>query len=172
MAYQDRNGRPRCAAWRKPAQRPRTRSTRSVKSLRTSNACTNADRNCWRVAGPAQLDAVRCAVSCMGLRRIESPLDIADAMRTRLLAAPKEDFDPDGWPEESAAAAPGRAWIFTSATLGDDAQLTWFTERAGLEGASILRVESPFDYAAQAALYVPRHLPAPADPAHSAALAH
>ena len=108
----------------------------------------------------------------MQLRLIESPLDIADAMRTRLLAAPKEDFDPDGWPEESAAAAPGRAWIFTSATLGDDAQLTWFTERAGLEGASILRVESPFDYAAQAALYVPRHLPAPADPAHSAALAH
>ena len=125
-----------------------------------------------RFAGPAQPDAVRWAEAGMQLRLIESPLDIADAMRTRLLAAPKEDFDPDGWPEDSAVAAPGRAWIFTSATLGDDAQLTWFTERAGLEGASILRVESPFDYAAQAALYVPRHLPAPADPAHSAALAH
>jgi ATP-dependent DNA helicase DinG len=91
-------------------------------------------------------------------------------MRTRLLAAPAESADSDGWPDEPAAA-PGRAWIFTSATLGDDERLTWFTERAGLQDAEILRVASPFDYAAQAALYVPRHLPSPADPTHSGALA-
>ena len=124
-----------------------------------------------RFAGPPQPDAVRWLDTGGQLRLIESPLDIAQAMRTRLLAAPQEASGPDGWPAEAAAASPGRAWIFTSATLGDDERLTWFTERAGLQDATILRVPSPFDYAEQAALYVPRHLPSPADPAHSAALA-
>ena len=71
------------------------------------------------------------------------------------------------------AAEPSKApaWIFTSATLGDDPQLRWFTEPCGLASAEILRVPSPFDYAAQAALYVPGHLPKPADPSHSVQLA-
>ncbi|RZJ59127.1 MAG: ATP-dependent DNA helicase, partial [Acidovorax sp.] len=124
-----------------------------------------------RFAGPPQPDAVRWVDTGGQLRLIESPLDIAEAMRTRLLAAPKEESDPDGWPVPAEEAGPGRAWIFTSATLGDDDLLTWFTERAGLQDATILRVASPFDYAVQAALYVPRHLPSPADPAHSGALA-
>src|SRR6218665_3531108 len=46
---------------------------------------------------------------------------------------------------ENPAAGPGRAWIFTSATLGEDEQLSWFTQRAGLQDAEILRVASPFD---------------------------
>lgn len=123
-----------------------------------------------RFSGPCNPDAVRWVDVGAQLRLVESPLDIADAMRTRLLAAPAESSDADGWPDKPAAA-PGRAWIFTSATLGDDERLTWFTERAGLKDAEVLRVASPFDYAAQAALYVPRHLPSPADPAHSGVLA-
>lgn len=115
-------------------------------------------------------DTVRWLEGGAQLRLMESPLDIADAMRTRLLTAPAEAADEDGWPAQQSAG-PGRAWIFTSATLGDDDALTWFTERAGLDQARILRVASPFDYAAQSALYVPQHLPVPADPAHSAALA-
>ncbi|WP_367849881.1 ATP-dependent DNA helicase [Rhodoferax sp. WC2427] len=91
------------------------------------------------------------------LRLTESPLDIAQAVQTRLLA-----------PTEGARA---KSWVFTSATLGDDARLAWFTERCGLQDATCLRVESPFDYAAQAALYVPRHLPKPSDPSHSAQVA-
>jgi ATP-dependent DNA helicase DinG len=35
----------------------------------------------------------------------------------------------------------------------------------------VLRVGSPFDYATQASVYVPRHLPKPGDPAHSAQVA-
>jgi ATP-dependent DNA helicase DinG len=35
----------------------------------------------------------------------------------------------------------------------------------------VLRVESPFDYATQAAVYVPRELPRPSDPGHSSAVA-
>jgi ATP-dependent DNA helicase DinG len=63
--------------------------------------------------------------------------------------------------------AQGRAWVFTSATLGDDPRLRWFTEPCGLDDAEVLRVQSPFDYASQAALFVPRAFPKPNDPTHS-----
>jgi ATP-dependent DNA helicase DinG len=68
-------------------------------------------------------------------------------------------------------AGGGKAWIFTSATLGDDARLSWFTEPAGLEEATALRVGSPFDYAAHARLYVPSRFPRPNEPAHALAVA-
>ena len=64
-----------------------------------------------------------------------------------------------------------RAWVFTSATLGDDPRLRWFTEPCGLESATVLRVSSPFDYPTQASLYVPRDIVRPNDPAHSAQVA-
>lgn len=60
-----------------------------------------------------------------------------------------------------------RAWIFTSATLGDEPSLRWFTEPCGLTSAQVMQVTSPFDYAQQAALYVPEHLPKPGDPGHA-----
>jgi ATP-dependent DNA helicase DinG len=123
-----------------------------------------------RFSGPGHADTVRWVDVGAQLRLMESPLDIAEAMRARILGAPAETSDSDGWPQE-AADLPARAWIFTSATLGDDERLTWFTERAGLQDAEILRVASPFDYAAQASLYVPRHLPSPSDPTHSSVLA-
>lgn len=71
---------------------------------------------------------------------------------------------------------PGRArsWVFTSATLGSDASLSWFTQRLGLQALDrlrILRVPSPFDHAAQAALYVPHDLPEPSEPEHTLLLA-
>lgn len=75
-------------------------------------------------------------------------------------------------PHAQPRAEPSRrAWIFTSATLGDDAKLSWFTEPCGLQDAQILIAQSPFDYSVQASLYVPRHLPKPSDPAHSEAIA-
>lgn len=96
------------------------------------------------------------------LRLMESPLDIAEAVQTRMLNRKPGAEDA---PEQS------KAWIFTSATLGDDPKLRWFTEPCGLTEADILRVGSPFDYARQAAVYVPRHIVKPADPAHSAQVA-
>ena len=50
--------------------------------------------------------------------------------------------------------ASSKAWIFTSATLGDDEKLSWFTAATGLEDAVTLRLGSPFDYAAHARLWV------------------
>jgi ATP-dependent DNA helicase DinG len=86
-------------------------------------------------------------------RLVESPLDIRDALREQMALAPK-------------------AWIFTSATLGDDERLSWFTESAGLEEeARTLRVGSPFDYAGNARLYIPTRFPKPNEPGHAEAVA-
>ncbi len=117
------------------------------------------------------------------VRLIEAPLDIAQALRGRLLGLPEargEAADVESEPtffdaveaEEPVVPIPSRkALVFTSATLGAGKDLNWFTESCGLEGAQELRVESPFDYAQQAALYVPTSLPQPSDPAHSVAVA-
>ena len=92
------------------------------------------------------------------LRLVESPLDIAHAVQTRLI-------------QPTSEADSRRAWVFTSATLGDDDRLRWFTEPCGLIDAEILKIGSPFDYAEQAALYVPLQLPKPNDPGHSSQVA-
>lgn len=115
-----------------------------------------------RFCGPCESGSVRWVDASQQLRLVESPLDIAQAVRSKLLKA-------DGEAQDDGAA--GRAWIFTSATLGDDERLSWFTEPCGLQDAQVLRVDSPFDYPSQAALYLPRELPRPNDPGHSAAVA-
>ncbi len=100
--------------------------------------------------GPGAPDAVRWVEVGLQARLVESPLDIADAVGERLLKGQE-----------------AKTWVFTSATLGDDERLSWFTQPCGLQHAQVLRVESPFDYTRQAALYVPRELPKPSDPTHS-----
>jgi ATP-dependent DNA helicase DinG len=110
---------------------------------------------------PPQEGCVRWLDVGTHLRLVESPLDIAEAVQEKLLKTGQDE----------GAETARRAWIFTSATLGDDARLSWFTEPCGLGEAEVLRVASPFDYPSQAALYVPRDVPRPNDPAHSAAVA-
>lgn len=53
------------------------------------------------------------------------------------------------------------SWIFTSATLSVNERLEHFTQRLGLSDAKTLLLPSPFDYANQALLCVPRFLPSP-----------
>ena len=84
-------------------------------------------------------------------RLIESPLNIRDL-----------------FVEQRALAA--RAWIFTSATLGTEDSLRWFSEAAALEDARKLRVGSPFDYANHARTWVPPKFPKPNEPGHPAAV--
>jgi ATP-dependent DNA helicase DinG len=86
-------------------------------------------------------------------RLIQSPLDIRTLLREQRAAWPK-------------------AWVFTSATLGDDEHLSWFTTSAGLDDANTLKVGSPFDYAAHARLWVPREpFPLPNERSHPQAVA-
>ena len=64
-----------------------------------------------------------------------------------------------------------RAWIFTSATLAVGQDFGHFTRELGLEHAQARRWESPFRFAEQALLYLPRRLPPdPNDPAFTDAV--
>jgi ATP-dependent DNA helicase DinG len=91
----------------------------------------------------------------------------------RLVGAPA---DASGWLAQrlQSSAGPSSSWVFTSATLGTDEALSWFTRPLGLErlaGLRTLQISSPFDHAAQAALYVPDDLPEPLQSGHTPALA-
>ncbi len=118
------------------------------------------------------------------LRMVESPLDIANAFikltQSPVAATSGQDEQTNDLPfttsmdsAASAGQATGegggvgqKAWIFTSATLGDEPSLRWFTQPCGLTSARVMQVGSPFDYASQACLYVPEHFPKPGDPSH------
>lgn len=121
-------------------------------------------------AQPVPDDAVRwLEITRQHLRLMESPLSIARLMREHLGQSAEMENETRAAAED---AAPRKAWIFTSATLGDDDDLRWFTETCGLRNAQVLKVDSPFDYAHQAVLYVPPSFPEPAQQAaHSAAVA-
>ena len=119
-----------------------------------------------RFAGAADEDSVRwLEVGRLHLRMLESPLSIARIMRERLLrrnVGEDEEIDSD-----QRNAHERKSWIFTSATLGSDAQLSWFTEPCGLRGARVLTVDSPFDYPSHAGLYVPHPFVAVGSAQHS-----
>jgi ATP-dependent DNA helicase DinG len=101
---------------------------------------------------PTATDRVRWIdIGPRDARLVDSPLHIRDLFT------------------EQRALAP-RAWIFTSATLGSDDQLSWFTESAALEDAHKLRVGSPFDYANHARTWVPPRFPKPNEAGHPAAV--
>jgi ATP-dependent DNA helicase DinG len=111
--------------------------------------------------------AVRWLDVGVQLRLVESPLDIAATVRKRLLGEGVQASDNEVVEMERRQ----RSYIFTSATLGDDDKLSWFTQPCGLENAQVLQASSPFDYATQATVYVPRHLPPPKDAGHTLAVA-
>jgi len=91
------------------------------------------------------------------MRMVESPLDISKAVQTHMLHRPAQN-------EQDAAVQ--KSWVFTSATLGEDDEMRWFTQPCGLGDARKLRVASPFDYANMAAIYVPPTMPKPNDASH------
>lgn len=112
--------------------------------------------NVFTAAAPS--DTVRWMETGSQIRLVQSPLNIAVAMQKKLQQYPSE--------EQSR-----KSWIFTSATLGHEPTLAWFTESCGLTGARTVQVDSPFDYASQAAIFVPTGLPKASDPGHTRAVA-
>ena len=106
---------------------------------------------------PAQAAAVRWVEASGSIKCVESPLDIADAFSTEL----------NKTPPTTSEGELAKTWIFTSATLGDEPSLNWFTQPIGLSGATIMRVASPFEYQHQALLHIPANFPKPLDPHHS-----
>lgn len=74
-------------------------------------------------------------------------------------------------PFAAMRAAHAGAWVFTSATLAAGKDFQHFSGPLGLSGTPELKLDSPFDYAAQARLWLPPNLPEPNDPAYSGAVA-
>jgi ATP-dependent DNA helicase DinG len=60
------------------------------------------------------------------------------------------------------------AWVFTSATLAIGEDFSHFAARIGLPDARTVRIDSPFDYPAQARIFLPPRMPQPQDPAFAA----
>ena len=71
-----------------------------------------------------------------------SPIDVSTVLRERLFGRV-------------------RAAVLTSATLAVDGSFEYVQARLGLGEAETLKLESPFDFANQAVLYVPRGMPEP-----------
>ena len=96
----------------------------------------------WR-AVTAAADTVRWVeVFSHAVHLNTTPLSIAETFKTQLDTTP-------------------RAWIFTSATLAVRGDFRHYQEEMGLDAAKTAYWDSPFDYANQALLYVPQHLPEP-----------
>jgi len=153
--------------------------------IRLQERTTDVMQRVSLFASTAETHTVRWLdISASQIRLMQAPLDIADTVRERILKQPvlplqdvaqdlgehaTQQFETAPWVDRTDGKS--RTWIFTSATLGDEPQLRWFTEACGLESAQILRVESPFDYPRQASLFVPRTMVRPNDPAHSGQVA-
>lgn len=78
-----------------------------------------------------------------------TPLNVAERFGERMRAYPS-------------------AWIFASATLAVGDSFEHFTRRLGLEEAETLMLDSPFDYARNARLYLPPAMPQPNSPGYTA----
>ncbi|MGB5539175.1 MAG: ATP-dependent DNA helicase, partial [Gammaproteobacteria bacterium] len=62
------------------------------------------------------------------------------------------------------------AWVFTSATLAVGDSFAHFAAQLGLDDARTLKLDSPFDYARNALLYLPDGMPDPNAPHYSDAV--
>ena len=120
---------------------------------RLDDRLTGLQGACSSFQRPIDADRVRWVeLGTQSVRLVESPLDIAHA-----LSEQRERVH--------------QAWVFTSATLGDDEALSWFVSRTGMRDARVLRVGSPFDYGTQARLWVPVPFARPSAPEHPAEVA-
>ncbi len=114
----------------------------------------------WRAGiAPVAMDEADPAVASIrwvdvtqsGWQLHASPLSVADVFSKRVVES-------------------GRAWIFTSATLAVGSDFSLYQRELGLADAATGCWESPFDYASQALLYVPRDMPQPNSREHTEAV--
>src|SRR2546425_2782396 len=127
-------------------------SERSEGLARCSERAQTAQALLERWGDDSRADLVRWVeVFSHSLRLNATPLSIAGIFRRQL----------DGHP---------RAWIFTSATLAVAGDFGHYRDEMGLDNARTACWDSPFDYAAQAVLYVPKKLPDPNSEEHTRAV--
>ena len=115
--------------------------------------------DCLFILAPSVPGRIRWLECGSHLKMFCAPLDISQSLQAQMALGKRP-----GSTEKS--------WIYTSATLGTDADLAIFRTSCGLHDAEVLQVGSPFNYPGQAALYVPESFPLPSDPLHSIEVAH
>ena len=108
--------------------------------------------------------------------RVRELLGADDGQGLRYVEATPRTFSLEYTPFEVAVRLKAQvdarpcAWIYTSATLAVGEDFSHFTQRVGAESARTLLIPSPFDYATQSRLYLPRGLPDPSSPGYTAAV--
>ncbi|MBM0105046.1 ATP-dependent DNA helicase [Steroidobacter sp. S1-65] len=70
----------------------------------------------------------------------------------------------------SLVQAHSAAWVCTSATLAIGESFDHFMQRVGMRDARTARFGSPFDYESQTLMYLPKALPPPSSPRHTASV--
>jgi len=127
-------------------------SERSEGLARCSERARTAQALLERWRDDTRADLVRWVeVLSHSLRLNATPLSIAGIFRKQL----------DGHP---------RGWIFASATLAVAGDFSHYCGEMGLDDALTACWDSPFDYASQALLYVPKKLPDPNSDEHTRAV--
>jgi len=130
---------------------------RELEGLGAGAGVTNCGRRALSLA--AGLGALCGVPEESGLRWVEAaagglslhftPFEIADRLRAYVEARPC-------------------SWVFTSATLAIGDDFAHFASRIGLPEARTLHIDSPFDYRAQARIYLPQNMPDPQHPSFAA----
>ncbi|MEK6663956.1 MAG: ATP-dependent DNA helicase [Pseudomonadota bacterium] len=110
----------------------------------------NAQLKAWREVAAAGNTVRWVEVYSHAVQLNTTPLSIAETFKAQLEAP--------------------RTWIFTSATLAVKGDFRHYQEEMGLDDAKTAYWNSPFDYANQALLYVPQHLPEPNTPDYTRAV--
>lgn len=88
-------------------------------------------------------------LSDRGFRLVISQVDISESFRQKL--------------DDSSFASV----LFTSATISSQQSFRYYAGRLGLDDIEAVHFDSPFDYQKQALLYIPVHLPDPAEPGYA-----
>jgi ATP-dependent DNA helicase DinG len=109
---------------------------------RVAALCRDA-RFLWRAEDPAYVFWIEANGALVRLSA--SPLDVSSMLRETLFSS-------------------GRPCVLTSATLTAGGSFGYLKTRLGIDAADELALASPFDYRAQALVYVPCDVPLPRDP--------
>ena len=140
---------------------------------------TQEMRDTWRFFCKEVASGVRWVETALGgqVGIHQSPLDLNSSISglwTDSVASSSAQGGQEANPEtgheldsNGDEQGPAKTWIFTSATLGSDDGLSWFSKPCGLTQATTLRVQSPFDYPHQGVLFIPTDMVEPKDPLHS-----
>ena len=142
-------------------QQIETQAMRSDELEQMSERCGQAERHWqrWLAADQAEdpdtAEQVRwLEITPHSVTLHATPLDIGTEFARRL----KSDEEP------------GRAWIFTSATLSVRGNFAHFLSQIGIPEAQTAVWDSPYDYERQALLYVPAQMPEANTPGYTTAV--